>query len=109
MPKPALVHEEEQTFVFVVDASAEGEGPRAKKLLIETGLSDDDFVEVTSGLELGQRIIVAGQTGLKDGALILEVDAKGNPIGVVTESEQAQPGPEQTGRVSQAGVAAKAG
>ena len=109
VPKPALVHEEEQTFVFVVDASAEGEGPRAKKLLIETGLSDDDFVEVTSGLELGQRIIVAGQTGLKDGALILEVDAKGNPIGVVTESEQAQPGPEQTGRVSQAGVAAKAG
>ncbi|PRP94341.1 efflux RND transporter periplasmic adaptor subunit [Enhygromyxa salina] len=75
VPTPALVHDEEQTFVFIAD------GDRAKKVLLETGLSDDEFVEVTKGLEAGARIIVAGQSGLKDGALLLEVDAKGKPIG----------------------------
>jgi membrane fusion protein (multidrug efflux system) len=75
VPKPALIHEDEQTFVFVAD------GDRAKRVLIQTGLADDDFVEVIGGLEAGARIIVAGQTGLKDGGLILEVDGRGEPIG----------------------------
>jgi len=74
VPKPALVREDELTFVFVA------EGDRAKKVRISTGLADDDFVEVTEGLEVGARIIVAGQSGLKDGGLITEVDTKGTPL-----------------------------
>lgn len=95
VPKPALVHDEEQTFVFVAD------GDRAKRVLIETGLTDDDFVEILGGLEVGARIIVAGQTGLKDGGLILEVDAKGHPVESASspDSESA----------TQEAVAAKAG
>lgn len=80
VPKPALVREDELTFVFVA------EGDRAKKVRIELGLADDDFVEIKSGIEPGARIIVAGQSGLKDGGLITEVDAKGNPIGAATTS-----------------------
>lgn len=75
LPKPALVQEDEQTFVFV----ANGED-RVDRVLVETGLADDDFVEVVSGLEPGARIVVAGQAGLKDGGLIEEVDATGQPI-----------------------------
>jgi membrane fusion protein (multidrug efflux system) len=74
VPKPALIHEDEQTFVFIAD------GDRARRVLIQTGLADDDFVEVIGGLDVGARIIVAGQTGLKDGGLLLEVDAKGQPV-----------------------------
>ena len=99
VPKPALIHDEEQVFVFVV---AQGEPPEAgeagddkdaddadkstqpglvaKKTLIEVGLSDDDYVEAVGGIEQGARIIVAGQTGLKDGAKIVEVDGKGQPL-----------------------------
>lgn len=84
VPKPALVHEDEQTFVFIAD------GDRAKRVLIETGLADDDFIEVTSGLAIGDRIIVAGQTGLKDGALLLEVDARGQPIGEAATDGEAE-------------------
>ncbi|PRP92660.1 Multidrug resistance protein MdtA precursor [Enhygromyxa salina] len=110
VPKPALIHEEEQTFVFVA------EGDRAKKTLIETGLADDDFVEVTGGLEPGARIIVAGQAGLKDGALILEVDAKGQPTtpdktGDAAEPDRAAPegpGVATPGKATKEGVA-KAG
>lgn len=74
VPKPALVREDELTFVFVA------EGDRAKKVRISTGLADDDFIEVTEGLEAGARIIVAGHSGLKDGGLITEVDPKGTPL-----------------------------
>lgn len=83
VPTPALVHDEEQTFVFIA------EGDRAKKVLLEIGLSDNDFVEVTKGLEAGARIIVAGQSGLKDGALLLEVDTKGKPVAAEPGSDQA--------------------
>lgn len=74
VPKPALVREDELTFVFVAD------GDRAKKVRITTGLADNDFIEVTEGLEAGARIIVAGHSGLKDGGLITEVDAKGTAL-----------------------------
>ncbi|HLT36660.1 MAG TPA: efflux RND transporter periplasmic adaptor subunit [Enhygromyxa sp.] len=84
VPKPALVHEDEQTFVFVA------EGDRAKKQLIEVGLADDDFVEIVAGLEVGARIIVAGQAGLKDGGLITEVDAKGRPVGEAASESAAE-------------------
>ncbi len=95
VPKPALVHDEEQTFVFVA------EGDRAKRVLIQPGLADDDFVEILGGLEVGARIIVAGQTGLKDGGLILEVDARGQPVdGAATATDPT---------ATQEAVAAKAG
>jgi membrane fusion protein (multidrug efflux system) len=75
LPKPALIREEEQTFVFVL------EGNRAKRVLIETGLADEDFVEILSGVELGAEVILAGQSGLDDGALIQRVDLSGEPVG----------------------------
>lgn len=114
VPKPALVHEEEQTFVFVA------QGDRAKKQLIEVGLADDEFVEVVTGLEVGDSIIVAGHAGLKDGGLIIEVDAKGRALAEPDADQPApdQPDPDQpnpdelaegeTGKASQVGVA-KAG
>ncbi|WP_165703815.1 efflux RND transporter periplasmic adaptor subunit [Enhygromyxa salina] len=102
VPTPALVHDEEQTFVFIA------EGDRAKKVLLETGLTDDDFVEVIKGIEVGARIIVAGQSGLKDGALLLEVDATGKPVnGDAAAQPDAEP-PANTGKATQEGVA-KAG
>ncbi|MFO7563026.1 MAG: efflux RND transporter periplasmic adaptor subunit [Enhygromyxa sp.] len=87
VPKPALVHEDEQTFVFVVD------GDRAKKQLIEVGLANDDFVEVVGGLELGAKIVVAGHAGLKDGGLIAEVDPRGRPLGEAASDDAPAPEP----------------
>jgi membrane fusion protein (multidrug efflux system) len=103
VPKPALVHEDEQTFVFIAD------GDRAKKQLIGIGLADDDFVEVVSGLDVGAKIIVAGHTGLKDGGLIVEVDAKGQPLDEAkTEDANAGHATQDASNATQEGVA-KAG
>ncbi len=63
------------------DAKDESEppGPRwvAKRTEVQTGLGDPDRIEITGGLAAGARIVVVGQSNLKDGARIREpvVDA----------------------------------
>jgi membrane fusion protein (multidrug efflux system) len=76
VPKPALVRDEDQTYVFVVD------GDRATRRLIELGLSDENRVQALSGVKPGDNIIIAGQAGLKDGALVELVDASGHGVDV---------------------------
>lgn len=71
VPKSALIYEEERVFAFTVD------GDRAKRVLIEVGLGDDEQVEIVKGLEEGQPVIVAGQNGLDDGALVEVVTGQG--------------------------------
>lgn len=50
------------------------EGPRwvAKRTEVQTGLGDPDRLEITGGLKPGERIVVVGQSNLKDGARIRE-------------------------------------
>lgn len=79
IPKSALVRDEEQTYVFTVEGDPTA-GFKAKRLRVETGLQDADRVEITKGLSVGDAIIVAGQTGLKDGGKVLRVDAQGKPV-----------------------------
>jgi RND family efflux transporter MFP subunit len=64
VPAAALVHEGEQTAVFVA------KGSQAERRVVQTGLSDAEHVEIASGLNAGERVIVEGQAGLPDGAAI---------------------------------------
>lgn len=64
LPREAVVRELQKAYVFV---AAEGV---ASKRLVTLGLEEDGNVEVTSGLEAGEQVIVAGQGGLKDGAAV---------------------------------------
>lgn len=75
VPKNAIVRDEEQTYVFVPEAD------KARRVRVELGLADAERVEVRKGLAPGDAVIVAGQTGLKDGAKIVRVDAQGRPEG----------------------------
>jgi hypothetical protein len=45
-------------------------GDRAERRRVATGVSDDQGVEITSGLRRGELVITRGQAGLADGALI---------------------------------------
>jgi membrane fusion protein (multidrug efflux system) len=75
--KQALVREDDDaTFIFVV------RGDVAERRPVTIGLQDSDRVEVLSGLVPGDEVVVTGQAGLKDGAIIERVDASGAPQGI---------------------------
>jgi RND family efflux transporter MFP subunit len=63
VPREAVVREDGTSAVFVVRSDR-----RAHRQEITVGLSSDAGVEVTSGLQAGDRVIVNGQNGLPDGA-----------------------------------------
>jgi multidrug efflux pump subunit AcrA (membrane-fusion protein) len=68
---------------------AEAPGPRwvAKRTEVQTGLGDPDRIEITSGLAEGARIVIVGQSNLKDGARIRE------PVVATTPAAPAPPAP----------------
>jgi len=65
VPKRALVYDNDQIFVYRVNGES-----RAERVFIETALTDKYHVEPREGLVKGDRVVVAGQAGLKDGALV---------------------------------------
>ena len=68
VPKRALVYDNDQMFVFRL-GSEEG-GRRVERVFVEARLTDKYNVEPASGLSLGDQLVIAGQAGLKDGALV---------------------------------------
>jgi membrane fusion protein (multidrug efflux system) len=65
VPKRALAYDNDQVFVFRL-----GEERRVERLKLAALLENADFIEPTGGLEAGDQIVVAGQSGLKDGGLV---------------------------------------
>jgi membrane fusion protein (multidrug efflux system) len=64
LSQDALVEELGHNYVFVEDTGT------ARKQKVVTGIRDDGKVEITSGVQDGDKVIVFGQQGLKDGAAI---------------------------------------
>jgi len=65
VPKKALIYDADQIFVFRIK-----EENRVERLLVRAALEDRDNIEPVAGLESGDRIIIAGQAGLKDDSLV---------------------------------------
>jgi len=63
--KRSLVLDGEQMFVYRLK-----EGRRVERLAVQPVLSDKLNLEPATGLAEGDQIVIAGQTGLKDGALV---------------------------------------
>ncbi|MEZ5292853.1 MAG: efflux RND transporter periplasmic adaptor subunit [Vicinamibacterales bacterium] len=60
----ALVHEGEDTFVFVV------RDDKAVRTPVTIGVGDETHVEIATGVTAGDRVIVSGHAGLPDGAAV---------------------------------------
>ena len=65
VPINALLDEEEQTTVYVVDNG------QVVKRVVETGIRDDVVVEILGGLGGYENIVVVGHTGLREGSKVL--------------------------------------
>jgi len=60
VPRPAIVRELQETYVYVAD------GEKARRRAVEVGLEEGDHVEILSGLKEGEPVVTAGQGGLKN-------------------------------------------
>jgi multidrug efflux pump subunit AcrA (membrane-fusion protein) len=111
VPKKALVYDQDQIFVYrLVDREAEAaaseasedgergeEGPTVERIRIRPLLEDKDHVEPEgSTLEAGDRLVIAGQAGLKAGARVRVLDldiasAGSSPPSEAADSSAAEP------------------
>lgn len=75
VPKRALVYDQDQIFVYRLTGE-----DHVERLTVEAALEDKLHLEPREGLlEAGDRVVVAGQAGLKDGAEVRLVGALGEP------------------------------
>jgi len=72
IPSSAVTIKDGQSVVFTT------EGDRAKMQVVETGLDDGEYIEILSGIEVGETIISKGQNFLDDGTKIIIVSQGGN-------------------------------
>jgi membrane fusion protein (multidrug efflux system) len=64
LPREAVLRELKRAHVFVANDEL------AEKRVVTLGLEEGQFIEALSGVAAGERVIVAGQGGLKDGSAI---------------------------------------
>ncbi|PIE02564.1 MAG: hypothetical protein CSA81_06160 [Acidobacteria bacterium] len=65
IPKRALTYDADQIFVFKLK-----EDRKVERVLVVPVLSDNDNIEPSEGFHDGDTIVIAGQSGLKDGAIV---------------------------------------
>ena len=70
VPKRALIYDEDQVFVYRV-----GDDLTAERVFIQPLLEDKDHVQPEGSVAIGDRLVIAGQAGLKEGALVRLVTA----------------------------------
>ena len=69
IPRQAIIEEDGELFVAVV-----GEDGTARRVAVELGYQNDTEVQVRSGVQEGETVVVAGQGRLKDGDMTRVVD-----------------------------------
>ena len=67
VPRKALVSEAGATYLFVAEADS------VRRVDVETGYTDGDWIEVLEGVEADDAVVVVGQGGLRDGSHIEEL------------------------------------
>ena len=65
IPKRALAYDGDQQYVFRLKADR-----RVERIRLKTGLDAPLWVESLADISPGDKIVIAGQTGLKDGSLV---------------------------------------
>lgn len=85
IPKRALLLESEIDRVFVVQDSV------ARQRDVKLGFADGNRIEVLSGLNEGDWVVVVGQEGLQNGARVRMVNEKGTAVATVSSQTETKP------------------
>lgn len=65
VPEAAVQFEGDQAYVFVI--TPRGQGFAARKQAVQTGTTEGGFVEITAGLQAGDKVIADGLNRVQDG------------------------------------------
>jgi len=65
VPKQAVIYDADQMFVYRL-----GDERRVERVFLEPRLANKSHIEPDAGLAAGDRVVIAGQAGLKDKALV---------------------------------------
>lgn len=76
VPLNTVLEKNGEKYVFVV-----GSDNMAKKVMVETGLQNDEYIEITQGLSIGDIVVTKGQDFLSDGS----------PVHAVNDAEETIP------------------
>ena len=68
LPKQAIVYDGGEKYVFVLRDTV------AKRILLQVGYDENDYIESLVGINEGEEVIVVGQNGLKDGARVRSIN-----------------------------------
>lgn len=84
VPKRALVYDQDQVYVYRV-----GDAMKAERVFLEAVLEDKGHIVPAGGVAAGDRVVVAGQAGLKDGIEVRLVGASASPTAGAPATEAA--------------------
>jgi membrane fusion protein, multidrug efflux system len=73
VPRIALLDDESDPAVFAIRAG------KAVRVPVKTGYLDGAWAEIRQGLQLGDQVVVAGKTALRDGSVVQVLGAGGKP------------------------------
>jgi membrane fusion protein (multidrug efflux system) len=65
IPTAALIEEDNIAVIYIIN------GESVERRVIETGIKSGSMVEVLSGLDITESVVVTGQAGLRDGSRVL--------------------------------------
>lgn len=80
-PRRSLDLDREPASLFVLQAAESASLAKVHRVEPELGLMSSEQVEVLSGLQLNSRVVVAGQSALRDGAEVRIVNISGEDAG----------------------------
>ena len=72
IPKKSIVYDNDQTFAYKLHTGTNGV-KRVKRHLVLPVNADKVHIEPTEGFEVGEKVVVAGQSGLKENSRIREL------------------------------------
>ena len=92
VPRFAVITDHDEQVVFIA-----AEDDTAERRPVEIGYTDDDHAEITSGIKVGDRVVVKGQRRLENGSIlkILDDGSKAPEVSQGTPESQTKkrPGP----------------
>jgi len=75
VPLTAVLGDSDGNFVYV--ATAEGEAYRIERAAVQTGVLDNDGIEILQGLSSGQQVVVAGMSQISEGMAVTLYESVG--------------------------------